>query len=138
MRGPTGAQMGWEARVGVCGCVCGCVCLVALCLTLCDPMNCSLPGSSVHGISQARIPEWLLFPPPRDLLNPGIESESPASPAMQADSFTAEPPEGKPWEARLLLVEIFTTSPKPSLCKERLQITRQGGYFLFRSFSHIL
>ena len=37
-----------------------CFCSVAqLCLTLCDPMDCSLPGSSVHGISQARIPEWL-------------------------------------------------------------------------------
>ena len=30
-----------------------------LCLTLCDPMDCSLPGSSVHGIFQARILEWL-------------------------------------------------------------------------------
>ena len=30
-----------------------------LCLTLCDPMDCSLPGSSVHGISQARILEWV-------------------------------------------------------------------------------
>ena len=29
-----------------------------MCLTLCDPMNCSLPGSSVHGIFQARILEW--------------------------------------------------------------------------------
>ena len=29
-----------------------------LCLTLCDPMDCSLPGSSVHGISQERILEW--------------------------------------------------------------------------------
>ena len=29
------------------------------CLTLCDPMDCSPPGSSVHGISQARIPEWV-------------------------------------------------------------------------------
>ena len=30
-----------------------------LCLTLCNPMDCSLPGSSVHGILQARIPEWV-------------------------------------------------------------------------------
>jgi len=30
-----------------------------LCLTLCDPMDCSLPGSSVHGILQARIQEWV-------------------------------------------------------------------------------
>ena len=29
------------------------------CLTLCDPMNCSLSGSSVHGIFQARVPEWV-------------------------------------------------------------------------------
>ena len=34
------------------------------CLTLCDPMNCSPPGSSVHGILQARILEWLPFPSP--------------------------------------------------------------------------
>ena len=33
-----------------------------LCLTLCDPMDCSLPGSSVHGILQARILEWVAIP----------------------------------------------------------------------------
>ena len=32
------------------------------CLTLCDPIDCSLPGSSVHGISQARILEWVAIP----------------------------------------------------------------------------
>ena len=38
-----------------------CVCTksLQLCLTLCNPMNCSLPGSSVHGIFQARILEWV-------------------------------------------------------------------------------
>ena len=37
-----------------------CVCLVAQsCLTLCDPMDCNLPDSSVHGILQARILEWI-------------------------------------------------------------------------------
>ena len=46
------------------------------CLTLCDPMDCNLPGSSVHGIFQARILEWLPFPPPGDLPNPGIEPRS--------------------------------------------------------------
>ena len=30
-----------------------------LCLTLCDPMDCSLPGSSVHGIFQVRVLEWV-------------------------------------------------------------------------------
>ena len=32
------------------------------CPTLCDPMDCSPPGSSVHGIPQARIPEWGAIP----------------------------------------------------------------------------
>ena len=33
-----------------------------LCPTLCDPMDCSLPGFSVHGILQARILEWVAMP----------------------------------------------------------------------------
>ena len=36
--------------------------LLQLCLTLCDPMDYSLSGSSVHGILQARILAWLLCP----------------------------------------------------------------------------
>ena len=49
------------------------VCLVAkLCLIYCEPVDCSLPGSSVQGISQAaRILNGLLFPPPGDLPDPG-------------------------------------------------------------------
>ena len=40
-----------------------CEVLVAqLCPTLCDPMDCSPPGSSVHGILQARILEWVAIP----------------------------------------------------------------------------
>ena len=49
------------------------------CLTLRDPMDCSPPGSSVHGIC------GLPFPSSRDLPDPGIE---PGSPALQADSLT--------------------------------------------------
>ena len=49
-----------------------CCCLVTkLCLTLCDPMDCSPSGSSVHGISQARILEWVAISFSRDLANPG-------------------------------------------------------------------
>ena len=58
------------------------------CLTLCDPVDCSPPGSSVHGILQARILERLPFPSPGDLPNPGIEPESPA---LQADALSSEP-----------------------------------------------
>ena len=43
--------------------VCACVCSVTqLCLTLCESTHCSLPGSSVHGICQAGIPEWVVIP----------------------------------------------------------------------------
>ena len=38
------------------------VLITQLCPTLCDPMDCSLPGSSVHGISQARILVWVAIP----------------------------------------------------------------------------
>ena len=42
-------------------CECLCVLVALLCLTLCNPMNCSLLGSSVHGILQARILEWFVI-----------------------------------------------------------------------------
>ena len=58
------------------------------CPTLCNPVDCSLPGSSVHGILQARILEWVAISFSRDLPNPGIE---PGSPALQADALPSEP-----------------------------------------------
>ena len=39
-----------------------CVCVAQLCLTLCNPMDCSPPGCSVHGIFQARVLEWIAIP----------------------------------------------------------------------------
>ena len=56
--------------------------------TLCDPTHCSPPASSVHGISQARILEWLPFSPSGDP-NPGIE---PRCPTLQANSLPSKPP----------------------------------------------
>ena len=55
-------------------------------------MDYSPPGSSVHGILQARILEWVACPPPGDILDPGIK---PRYPALWADSLPFEPP-GKP------------------------------------------
>ena len=52
------------------------------CPTLCNPMDCSPPGSSVHGVFQARIREWVAIPPPGHLSEPGME---PGSPALWAD-----------------------------------------------------
>ena len=56
-------------------------------LTLCNLTDCSLPGSSVHEIPQARILEWVAMPSSGDLLNPGIEPESLTSLAL-ASRFT--------------------------------------------------
>ena len=57
-----------------------------------DPMDCTLAGSSLHGILQARILEWVAISFSRDLPNPRIE---PRSPALQADALISEPPGGK-------------------------------------------
>ena len=103
---------------------CICVCAQS-CLTLCHPMDCSQPGSSVHGILQARILEWVsiffsrgsswprdwthdswvscfagrfLITMPPGTPTPGDLPNSgikPRSPALQAESLPAEPP-GKP------------------------------------------
>ena len=61
--------------------------VIESCPTLCAPMD-----YTVHGILQARILEWVAFPSPGDLPNPGIKARSPA---LQADSLPAEP-QGKP------------------------------------------
>ena len=65
-----------------------CVCAHS-CSILCDPMDCSPRGSSVHGIYRQEYWNGLPFPPPGDLPNPGIK---PGSPALQADSLLSEPP----------------------------------------------
>ena len=66
------------------------VLLAQSCLTLCDLMDYSLPGSSIHEIVQARLLERVTSPSPRDLPDPGIE---PRSPALQVDSLPSEPPD---------------------------------------------
>ena len=48
-----------------------CVQLIQSCPILCDPMGCSPPASSVHGILQARTLEWGAMPPPGDLPTQG-------------------------------------------------------------------
>ena len=69
-----------------------CVCVHAQsCLTLCNPMNCSLPSSSVHGIFQARILEWVAISSSRASYSPRVEPMSPALPALAGGFFTAEP-----------------------------------------------
>ena len=59
------------------------------CLTLFNPTDCSLPSSSVHGILQARVLEWVPFTSPGNHPNPRIE---PGSPALLTDSLLSEQP----------------------------------------------
>ena len=85
-------------------CVCMCVCsqwvkvLVSQsCLTLWDPMDCSLPGPSILGIFQARLLEWIAIPFSRGSSLPWVE---PGFPSLQADSLPSESP-GKPSRAHM-------------------------------------
>ena len=52
------------------------------CQTLCNTMDCSPPGSSVHGILQARMLEWVAMPSSRGSSDPGIEPRSLTSPGQ--------------------------------------------------------
>ena len=63
------------------------------CPTLCNPMDCSLPGFSVHGIFQARKLEWVAISP-GDLPDPGIK---PTSPVLTGGLFTHWKPGSLPW-----------------------------------------
>ena len=66
-----------------------------LCATLCDSMDCSPPGSSVHGILQAKYRSGLPRSPPGDVPEPGIKPRSPAL-AGGFQLFTT----GVAWEAQ--------------------------------------
>ena len=74
--------------------VCVCVCmhthakLLQLCLTLCDPMDLSPPGFSVHGILQARVLVWVAMPSSRGSSDPGIKPASLMSPALAGGFFS--------------------------------------------------
>ena len=80
--------------------------LFQLCITLCDSVDHSPPGSSVHRILQARILEWVAMPFSRDLLDPGIEPTSLTSPALVGRLFTTS----ATWEAKQLYRKEILTS----------------------------
>ena len=76
-------------------CVCVCVLSHTVIFNSCNPMDCSPPGSSVHGVIRTRILEWSIFSPPGDLSKPGIEPATCMSAAL-ADWFFTTEPFGKP------------------------------------------
>ena len=63
------------------------------CPTLCHTMDCSLPGSSLYGILQARVLEWVAISFSRGSSRP--RDGTPGSPTFQVNALTSEPP-GKP------------------------------------------
>ena len=78
------------------------------CLTLGNSMDCSPPGSSVHGILQARLLEWVTTPSPGVLPDPGIEPVSLTFPALAGGLFTTS----ATWEALYL---CLVAQPCPTL-----------------------
>ena len=85
---PQGPPLRW-----MCVCVGGGVGVCSVtqsCPTLWDPRACSLPGSSVHGILQAGILEWVVISFSRDRPNPGTEPRSLVSPILAGVSLTLQ------------------------------------------------
>ena len=73
--------------------------LLQLYPTLCNPMDCSPSASSVHGILQARILEWVAISSSGDLPDPGIEPASLTSPTLAGGFFTTS----TTWEAYIYI-----------------------------------
>ena len=82
----------------------------------CNPVDCSLPGSPVHGIFHQGCWSGLPFPPPGDLPHSRMEPVSLASPALVGRFFTAVPP-GKP--------KCTTSARRKSKCMWKNPFTRQ-------------
>ena len=115
------------------------------CPTLCNPMDCSPPGFSVHGILQAR---WLPFPSPADFPDPGAK---PRLPALQADCLSPGLPD-KPtmhmqhsnvpsqWRSQACVMEELHPQMKPAspLCinLESLWPLPHSPHFSFASLKY--
>ena len=96
--------------------------LLQLYLTLCNPVDCSPPGSSVHGILQQEYWSGLPCPPPGDLSNPGIEPLFLMSLALAGKFFIAS----TTWEAKLsgLIIQLCPTlaTPRSVACQAPLSL----------------
>ena len=95
------------------------LCVHALsCPTLCNPMNCSPPGSSVHGISQARILEWVAISSTRGSSLLGIEPVFLVSPSLAGSLYHQAT-----WEAAHDLIHLI---------KALFYITQNGSTSLMK------
>ena len=104
----------WSATLTSLACVCA-----QSCLTLCNPVDCSPPGSSVHGISQARILEWVAISSSRGFSRPRTQTHVFCLSCTAGRFFTIKP-SGKPqlhfkyWNFQCLYVQqkVNETGPR--------------------------
>ena len=100
-------------------------------MTLCDPLECSSlskqPGSSVHGISQARIREWVATSSSRELAHPGIHT--PVSPAFQADFFYQLKPATEPLTCKYRISSITGLQRVDKTATKQQQIQKDKTTF---------
>ena len=94
-----------------------CVLSCSVVTTLCNLRDCSPPDSSVHGILQARILEWVYISSSKGS-NPGIKPSSLVSPALKADSL---PPSHQGSCEAGLITSKFTLKGTNAVVKELLQ-----------------
>ena len=86
------------------------------CSTLCDPMDSSPPGSSVHDISQARMLEWVGIPFPRGSSWPRDQSPVMATNSSTSKSMQQEPRASNIWEG-CPYTWLTQSCHKPEICK---------------------
>ena len=90
------------------------------CPTLCDPIDCSLQGSSVHGISQATILEWVAIPFSRAPSQPRDPTLVSHFAGTAADSLRTEPPRKHPQQISVIYItERIILRFFPSLYEQR-------------------
>ena len=119
--------------------LCVCVCQWFSRVQLCGPMDCSPPGSSVQGILEASLLEWVAISFSRGSSwgSPGIE---PTSPALQADSLLSEPLGKPPQFSGIIKIQLLrklrhtTPLPQASICQSRE--AQMGGFRLWKIIFH--
>ena len=116
--------------------------LLQSCPALCDPMDCSPRDSSVHGILQARILEWVPCPPPGHLSYSGIQPKSLMFLALPGGFFITSAtwePHMNPIVADQLVscVQIFVT-PWIAACQACLSLTISQSLLKFKSIESVM